>query len=564
MAVTHTELSELSEQGLVESCHAGDHEAFDRIVRRYQPGLLAHARRRLGSQQAAEDAVQETLLRAYRALPRFNGEYRLGNWLHRILRNVCVDEANRHRRRLALVDRLSATDPPCAHEAVEQTVVARDRSAVVRALDELPESYRRAFVLRAVDELPYDEVARACEISEENARARVSRARTVLRRTTARLGSFAAMVGFDFRRGRAQVADAAVPTASTAQAAPAVGQAAASTAQAAPAVSHAAPAVSQAAPAVSQAVSQVVAGPSPLAIQLTAAAHDFAPAAGAASRAIAVLASAAAVVLPAALSPDRDDTTEARSEAAQSAEVVEVELAAGGSTPGEVPVTTEAPTSTTVAPATERAPQVTASDLAVQADDQGWTVSGRLTVDTGSAVYEGTIEPYSRLTLAPADASDPARPRPFEITAAVTLDDGRAVNFRLTGSAVLVVPEPEGGAEDPADGGVTTTTAPPAVASDGAGEPVVTTSTTAVDDGTTPPPDVVTTTTTAPPATDPSSSPSESPSGPAPSVERFELSGMFAAEGADVGVLAGGSFYGLFVISDGGGDLQLSLSSIAS
>ena len=123
MAVTP---EELTDQGLVESCHAGSSEAFDRIVDRYQPGLLAHARRRLGNQKAAEDAVQETLLRAFRAMPRFNGEYRLGNWLHRILRNVCVDESNRHRRRLALVERLVSADPPCAHEAVEHTVIGRD------------------------------------------------------------------------------------------------------------------------------------------------------------------------------------------------------------------------------------------------------------------------------------------------------------------------------------------------------------------------------------------------------------------------------------------------------
>ena len=507
MAVTHTELAELTEQSLVESWHAGDHAAFDRIVRRYQAGLLAHARRRLGSEQAAEDAVQETLLRADRALPRFNGEYRLGNWLHRILRNVCVDEANRNRRRLALVDRLRAADPPCAHEAVEQTVIGRDSSAVVRALDELPESYRTAFVLRAVDELPYDEVAQACGISEENARARVSRARTVLRRTTARFSAFVTVVGFNFRRGRASTVDPTVAPA--APAAPATATSATTAASSATSVASNA----------SSAVSSVVSGPSPLAIQLTAAVHDFAPAAGAASRAIAVLASAAAVVLPAALAPDRGDSggNETRAGAAtDTTQVVEIELTSGESIV-EVPAEAVAP-STSAPP---RAPQVTATDLTVHPDGQGWTVGGRLSIDTGTELYEGTIEPYSRLTLAPADASDATHPRSVEITAYVTLDDGRALTFQFTGSAALDVPEPE-----PAEVPVTTTTAPPPLEDPQA--PITTT--TLVADGSTPPPAVIVTTTTAPPAA------VEEPAAPTddaapPATERFELGGMYSVEG---------------------------------
>ena len=98
----------IDDRELVAAHQAGDSEAFDELVREHRSSLFGHARRKLACDDAAEDAVQETLVRAYRALPRFNGEYRLSPWLHRILANVCVDEANRRQRDGQKKDLLSA------------------------------------------------------------------------------------------------------------------------------------------------------------------------------------------------------------------------------------------------------------------------------------------------------------------------------------------------------------------------------------------------------------------------------------------------------------------------
>ena len=88
----------IDDRELIAAHQAGDTEAFDELVREHRSSLHNHARRKLYCDSAAEDAVQETLVRAYKALPRFNGEYLLGPWLHRIMHNVCIDEANRRRR----------------------------------------------------------------------------------------------------------------------------------------------------------------------------------------------------------------------------------------------------------------------------------------------------------------------------------------------------------------------------------------------------------------------------------------------------------------------------------
>lgn len=173
----------LEDRDLVLAYQAGDDEAFAELVREYRPQLLGHARRKLGCPEAAEDAVQEALVRALRAMPRFNGNYLVGPWLHRILSNVCSDEGNRLRREGEKTERFASNDralnPPSSIE--DELGLDLDDSELADAVDNLSEQYREALMLRFVEELSYEEVAAAAGVSEENARARVSRARNAVR-----------------------------------------------------------------------------------------------------------------------------------------------------------------------------------------------------------------------------------------------------------------------------------------------------------------------------------------------------------------------------------------------
>ncbi|WP_420610605.1 RNA polymerase sigma factor [Candidatus Poriferisodalis sp.] len=173
----------LEDRDLVLAYQAGDDEAFAELVREYRPQLLGHARRKLGCPEAAEDAVQEALVRALRAMPRFNGNYLVGPWLHRILSNVCSDEGNRLRRDSEKTERFASNDralnPPSSIE--DELGLDIDDSELADAVDNLSEQYREALMLRFVEELSYEEVAEKAGVSEENARARVSRARNAVR-----------------------------------------------------------------------------------------------------------------------------------------------------------------------------------------------------------------------------------------------------------------------------------------------------------------------------------------------------------------------------------------------
>ena len=173
----------LEDRDLVLAYQAGDDEAFAELVREYRPQLLGHARRKLGCPEAAEDAVQEALVRALRAMPRFNGNYLVGPWLHRILSNVCSDEGNRLRREGEKAERYASNDqalnPPSSIE--DELGLDIDDSELADAVDNLSAQYREALMLRFVEELSYEEVAAKAGVSEENARARVSRARNAVR-----------------------------------------------------------------------------------------------------------------------------------------------------------------------------------------------------------------------------------------------------------------------------------------------------------------------------------------------------------------------------------------------
>jgi RNA polymerase sigma-70 factor (ECF subfamily) len=134
----------------------------------------------LGSQADADEATQETLLRAHRGMATYRGEGSVKAWLCGIARHVCVGMLESRRR-----GRDAATGAAILHEPAVEPFAGRHRArAIRRALDQLRPSAREALVLRYVADLGYRDIAAALHIDEAAARKRISRAlghlRTVL------------------------------------------------------------------------------------------------------------------------------------------------------------------------------------------------------------------------------------------------------------------------------------------------------------------------------------------------------------------------------------------------
>ncbi len=160
-------LESLPEEELVRLSVAGDRDARELLVRRYERSAFRVAYHLLGSNDDARDAVQESFYRALKRLSSLRG--RFGPWFFRILTNVCTDE--RRRRRRAAILPLTGT------ERAEPNPDFDLRSLVREALRLLPERYRTVIVLRDIEGFSSRETAEMLGINEGAARVLLLRAR---------------------------------------------------------------------------------------------------------------------------------------------------------------------------------------------------------------------------------------------------------------------------------------------------------------------------------------------------------------------------------------------------
>jgi RNA polymerase sigma-70 factor (ECF subfamily) len=160
---------------LVRRVLAGDVEAYAGLVARHRPRLARYALHQLGDPADAEEAVQDALVRAYRALPRCAQPERFGAWVFQILVNRCRTAGARRGRRERLfrddAGALRAASVPAAAEA------AAWRGAIAWALARLDTEQREAFLLKHVEELSYEEMAELTGAGVSALKMRVKRAR---------------------------------------------------------------------------------------------------------------------------------------------------------------------------------------------------------------------------------------------------------------------------------------------------------------------------------------------------------------------------------------------------
>src|SRR4051812_36587825 len=167
---------------VIRAARDGDERAFEEIMLASERRVSLLAWRILGDAEEVKEATQETFLRVFRHLRRFDDKLDFFGWLFRIAVNVCRDIEKRRRRRWIFApadEGLSvASNVRGAHELLE----ARDDAALLtRAIDALPEKERLAIILREVQELPTEEVAAILGSSPVTVRVQVSKARTKLR-----------------------------------------------------------------------------------------------------------------------------------------------------------------------------------------------------------------------------------------------------------------------------------------------------------------------------------------------------------------------------------------------
>jgi RNA polymerase sigma-70 factor, ECF subfamily len=168
---------------LVEQARAGDQTAFGELVQLHQHAVYNLSYRMLGERGEAEDAAQETFLRAYSHLDRYDADRPFRTWLLSIASNHCIDRLRKRRLTWLSIEEPLPPHPALSSDEIEpeDAVISNERSATVqRVLDELSPEYRAAVVLRYWYDLSYTEIAEMLETTESAVKSRLFRARQAL------------------------------------------------------------------------------------------------------------------------------------------------------------------------------------------------------------------------------------------------------------------------------------------------------------------------------------------------------------------------------------------------
>jgi RNA polymerase sigma-70 factor (ECF subfamily) len=166
---------------LLARARAGDGDAIEALLTRYEPQIYRFALRMCGDEADARDTLQETMIAALGGLPGFRGEARLSTWLYQIARSFCIKQRRpgatvRHGEELS-----PSTAAPSETEPDARAHVHEIGAALAAALSALPPAHREAVVLRDVEGLSAEEAAEVAGVEVGALKSRLHRGRIELR-----------------------------------------------------------------------------------------------------------------------------------------------------------------------------------------------------------------------------------------------------------------------------------------------------------------------------------------------------------------------------------------------
>lgn len=198
----------LSDEEVVARVLAGETGMFEIIMRRHNQRLYRVARAILRNDAEAEDVMQDAYVRAYEHLDQFAGKAKFSTWLTRIAVHEALGRQRRGNRYQELepmseqegdpMDRFASAAPNPEQQASNSEI----RRLLEEAVEKLPDAYRTIFVLRDVEEMSTTDTADVLEISEDNVKVRLHRARALLRKSLYARAGMESKEAFNFQAVR--------------------------------------------------------------------------------------------------------------------------------------------------------------------------------------------------------------------------------------------------------------------------------------------------------------------------------------------------------------------------
>ena len=183
--VSHSaDASQVEDNELVKRVCMGETQLFRLLIERHQQHIFNLCYRMLRQFEEADDATQDTFLKAYRSLKQFRGDARLKTWLCQIARNECLNRL-RHENMASLDQQLTtdhsfqiADSTPSPLELIEQQ---ETQSIIHEAINKLPHQYRLVITLFHLNGLSYEEISQVMEIPMGTVKTHIFRARELLK-----------------------------------------------------------------------------------------------------------------------------------------------------------------------------------------------------------------------------------------------------------------------------------------------------------------------------------------------------------------------------------------------
>jgi RNA polymerase sigma-70 factor (ECF subfamily) len=181
------------DEELVRRVQAGNNEAFEELVKRYERKVYNIAYRLMGNERDASEVLQDAFLRAYRFLPKFQFKSSFFTWLYRIATNVSLTKLRKREKvQLVSIDEPANADgdlpleiPDYRYNPEKMMKQRQLREALQKAVDELPPDYRSVVVLRDLEGLSNEEVSKVLSLSVAAVKSRLHRGRLELRKVLA-------------------------------------------------------------------------------------------------------------------------------------------------------------------------------------------------------------------------------------------------------------------------------------------------------------------------------------------------------------------------------------------
>jgi RNA polymerase sigma-70 factor (ECF subfamily) len=198
----------LSDEEVVARVLAGETGTFEIIMRRYNQRLYRVARAILRNDSEAEDVMQDAYVRAYEHLDQFAGRAKFSTWLTRIGVHEALARQHRRNRYQDLGPMSEQEGDPMdrfaslALNPEQQASNSEIRRLLEEAVEKLPDAYRAIFILRDVEDMSTTDAADALEITEENVKVRLHRARALLRKSLYARAGMERKEAFDFHAVR--------------------------------------------------------------------------------------------------------------------------------------------------------------------------------------------------------------------------------------------------------------------------------------------------------------------------------------------------------------------------